>query len=68
MTNSMWRPDGSKHDDGKTLTEHKVGQLGGEERHLLTESELPAHNHGFSQLSKIRINDGTPIGGWEAVI
>jgi microcystin-dependent protein len=35
---------------GSSLTNRIKGQTGGEETHLLTTAELPAHNHGLSKI------------------
>lgn len=43
---------------GTALTVRTVGQWGGEESHILSVTEMPAHNHAWSG-----VNDGTTITG-----
>jgi hypothetical protein len=44
------------------LTGYDVRQIGGEETHILTVRELPAHNHSISTSTKADIHDGLAGG------
>jgi microcystin-dependent protein len=51
---------------GTTYTKTQIGQSGGEERHLLTESEMPKHDHIVSRNALMydnRNNDGWMFNG-----
>jgi microcystin-dependent protein len=39
---------GAKDMNNKPLVERKLGEFGGEENHVLTELEMPAHDHKYS--------------------
>lgn len=52
---------------GPTLTERQLGEIGGEESHNLTTSEMPTHAHSYTQYADSTVgNSENPSGKYPA--
>ncbi len=52
------------HGQGPGLSQYDLGQTGGEETHLITNAETPAHSHGVTTLQSVSTNtQNTKIAG-----